>query len=94
MEKLRDVFGSTRLWTAIVGTGVIFYTVWTGTDVTPEQLAKIQTTVAAVVSVVGILIGADTYRNLGKKPSTVDADSVRELSQQLKQVKRSDEVVR
>ena len=69
MEKLRDVFGSTRLWTAIVATGAVFYTVWTGNEVTPEQLEKVQTTVAAIVGIAGLLIGADTYRKLGKKPT-------------------------
>ena len=68
MEKLVQVLTSTRLWTAIVATGAVFYTVWTGNEVTPEQLEKVQTTVAAILGIAALLIGADTYRQLGKKP--------------------------
>ena len=68
MGKVVEVLTSTRLWTAIVATGAIFYTTWTGNEVTPEQLAKVQTTVAAILGVAALLIGADSYRKLGSKP--------------------------
>lgn len=66
MEKLGEVLTSTRLWTAIVATGAIFYATWTGNEVTPEKLAQTQTTVLAIVSVAAMIIGADSYRKLGK----------------------------
>lgn len=67
MGKLAEVLTSTRLWTAIVATGAITYTLWTGNEVTPEQLAKTQTTVLAIVSIAAMVIGADSYRKLGKE---------------------------
>jgi len=51
MSKVVEVLTSTRLWTAVVATGAVFYTTWTGNEVTPEQLAKVQTTVLAIVSI-------------------------------------------
>jgi hypothetical protein len=65
MGKVAEVLTSTRLWTAVVATGAVFYTLWTGNEVTPEQLAKTQTTVLAIVSIAAMVIGADTVRKLG-----------------------------
>lgn len=67
MSKLIDVLTSTRFWTAVVASGAVVYTLWTGTEVTPEQLAKTQTTVLAIVSIAGMIIGADTVHKLGAK---------------------------
>ena len=66
MSKVVEVLTSTRLWTAVVATGAVFYTTWTGNEITPEQLAKVQTTVLAIVSIAAMVIGADTVRKLGK----------------------------